>query len=146
MKYMLLIYDNATSRQTLSAEGGEAIMAEVDALMQELTRRGELVGGEALADPSNTKTVRARDGVPAFTDGPLAEAKEHFGGHLIVDCESPDGPPRSPPGGRTRASRRWGCGRSWMRPGPRCEPGTRGRGAAAPPRAAGSRRAGSSLP
>jgi hypothetical protein len=22
------------------------------------------------------------------TDGPLAEAKEHFGGYLIVDCES----------------------------------------------------------
>ena len=29
-----------------------------------------------------------RDGVPAVTDGPLAEAKEHFGGYLIVDCES----------------------------------------------------------
>ena len=90
MKYMLLIYDNATSRQTLSAEGGEAIMAEVDALMQELTQSGELLGGEALADPSNTKTVRARDGLPAITDGPLAEAKEHFGGYLIIDCESPE--------------------------------------------------------
>jgi hypothetical protein len=22
------------------------------------------------------------------TDGPLAEAKEHFGGYLVVDCES----------------------------------------------------------
>jgi hypothetical protein len=22
------------------------------------------------------------------TDGPLAEAKEHFGGYLIVDCET----------------------------------------------------------
>jgi hypothetical protein len=62
--------------------------AEIDALVEELTQSGELVGGEALADPSNTKTVRARDGVPAITDGPLAEAKEHFGGYLIVDCES----------------------------------------------------------
>ncbi len=63
-------------------------MGEVNALLKELTESGELVGTQALADPSNTKTVRARDGVPAITDGPLAEAKEHFGGYLIVDCES----------------------------------------------------------
>jgi hypothetical protein len=25
-----------------------------------------------------------------ITDGPLAEAKAHFGGYLIVDCESID--------------------------------------------------------
>jgi hypothetical protein len=65
-------------------------MAEVDAVMQELTESGELVGGEALADPSNTKTVRVRSGVPAVTDGPFAEAKEHLGGYLIVECERPE--------------------------------------------------------
>ncbi len=35
-----------------------------------------------------TKTVRVSGGTPVVTDGPLAEAKEHFGGYLIVDCES----------------------------------------------------------
>ena len=88
MKYMLLIHDNADTREVFLGEGGSELMAEMDALMAELTASGELVGGEALADPSNTKTVRVRDGVPAMTDGPLAEAKEHFGGYLIVDCES----------------------------------------------------------
>src|SRR5215210_5895848 len=88
MKYMLLIYDNPDTRQMMSGEGGKELGAQMDALMAELTESGELVGGEALADPSNTKTVRPRDGVPAITDGPLAEAKEHFGGYLIVDCES----------------------------------------------------------
>jgi hypothetical protein len=88
MKYMLLIYDNPGTREALAGAGGDAMTAEIDALVEELTRSGELVGGEALADPSNTKTVRGRDGVPAVTDGPLAEAKEHFGGYLIVDCES----------------------------------------------------------
>ena len=63
-------------------------MAEVDAVMKELTESGELVGGEALADPSNTRTIRVVDGAPAITDGPFAEAKEHLGGYLIVDCES----------------------------------------------------------
>jgi hypothetical protein len=88
MKYILLIYDNAQTRETFLGEEGEALMAEVDAVMKELTESGELVGGEALADPSNTKTVRVLDGVPAITDGPFAEAKEHLGGYLLIDCDS----------------------------------------------------------
>ena len=88
MKYMLLIYDNAKTRETFFGEEGKELMAEVDAIMKELTESGELVGGEALADPSNTKTIRVVDGVPAVTDGPFAEAKEHLGGYLIVECES----------------------------------------------------------
>jgi hypothetical protein len=88
MKYMLLIYDNADTRERFFGEDGAGLMAEVDAVMKELTESGELVGGEALADPSNTKTVRVSDGVPAVTDGPFAEAKEHLGGYLIVECDS----------------------------------------------------------
>jgi hypothetical protein len=88
MKYILLIYDNADTRGRFLGEEGAELMAEVDAVMKELTESGELVGGEALADPSNTKTVRVNDGVPAVTDGPFAEAKEHLGGYLIVECES----------------------------------------------------------
>jgi hypothetical protein len=87
---MLLIYDNPDSREVFFGEEGAALRAEMEALMAELTASGELIGGEALADPSNTRTVRVRDGVPAITDGPLAEAKEHFGGYLIVDCETPE--------------------------------------------------------
>jgi hypothetical protein len=88
VKYMLLIYDNADTRETFLGEEGQALMAEVDAIMKELTESGEFVGGEALADPSNTRTIRLVDGTPAITDGPFAEAKEHLGGYLIVDCES----------------------------------------------------------
>ena len=88
MKYMLLIYDNPDTREVFFGEEGSELREQMDALMAEITESGELVGGEALADPSQTKSVRARDGVPAITDGPLAEAKEHFGGYLIVDCES----------------------------------------------------------
>jgi hypothetical protein len=56
--------------------------------MAELTESGELVGGEALAPVEQARTVRVRDGVPAVTDGPFAEAKEQFAGYLTVDCES----------------------------------------------------------
>ena len=90
MKYMLLIYDNPDTREVFFGEKGAELMAEVDAIMEELTESGELVGGEALADASTTRTVRVRDGVPAITDGPFAEAKEQMGGYLIVECESPE--------------------------------------------------------
>jgi hypothetical protein len=90
MKYMILIYDNAQSREQFFSEDGAALMAEVNAIMAELTESGELIGGEALADPSNTKTIRLQGGVPVVTDGPLAEAKEHFGGYLLVECETPE--------------------------------------------------------
>jgi hypothetical protein len=86
MKYMLLIYDNPETRGAISDE----MMGEMRTLMEEITESGELVGTEALADSSNTKTVRVREGIPAVTDGPFAEAKEHLGGYLILDCESPE--------------------------------------------------------
>jgi hypothetical protein len=87
---MLLIYDNAESRARFSGPEGAPLMAEMEALLGELKESGELLLTDALADPSNTKTVRVHDGVPAVTDGPLAEAKEHFGGYLIVECETPE--------------------------------------------------------
>jgi hypothetical protein len=90
MKYMLMIYDNPDTRDLFSSPEGQPLMEEVDALMAQLTESGELVGGEALADPSNTRTVLVQEGVPVVTDGPLAEAKEHFGGYLLVECETID--------------------------------------------------------
>ena len=90
MKYMLLIYDNPRTREAFFGAEGKALMADMDTLMQELTVSGELIGGEALADPSQTKTVRIRDGATVITDGPFAEAKEHLGGYLIVECERPE--------------------------------------------------------
>ena len=91
MKYLLMIYDNAGSRELFAGEQGAGLMAEMDALFAELKESGELIGTDALADPSSTKVVRAPDpSAPVVTDGPLAEAKEHFGGYLIVDVASPD--------------------------------------------------------
>jgi hypothetical protein len=86
MKYMILLYDNADMREIFSSRGD--LLEEMDALMEELKQSGELVATEPLADPVQTKTVRPGEGSPVVTDGPLAEAKEHFGGYLIVDCES----------------------------------------------------------
>jgi hypothetical protein len=90
MKYMLLIYDNADTRERFFGPDGKALGEEIDALIAELTASSELVGGEALADPAQSRSIRPQDGVPVVTDGPLAEAKEHFGGYLIVDSDTPE--------------------------------------------------------
>jgi hypothetical protein len=90
MRYMLLIYDNADTRDAFFGPGSESLGEEIDVLLSELKASGELVGTDPLADPAQTRTVRVTGGAPVITDGPLAEAKEHFGGYLIVDCESID--------------------------------------------------------
>jgi hypothetical protein len=88
VKYMLLIYHNPAGFEALSEEERNAVMGDVDTIVNELTESGELLGGEGLADPSNTKTVKVRDGVPAITDGPYLEAKEHLVGYCLLECES----------------------------------------------------------
>ena len=71
---MLLIYDNVDTRELFFGPEGKELGAEVEALMAELAASGELVGGEGLADPAQTRSIRGRDGSPVVTDGPLAEA------------------------------------------------------------------------
>jgi hypothetical protein len=85
---MLLIYNNPATYEAWSEAERAALFGDVDQIMTELRESGEMVGGEALADRSNTRTVRVRDGVPAVTDGPFAEAKEQFAGYIMVDCET----------------------------------------------------------
>jgi hypothetical protein len=68
----------------------DQLTAQFVRLLQEIDESGELVATEALADPVNTKTVRARDGLPATTDGPYLEAKEQLAGYFVVDCDSPE--------------------------------------------------------
>jgi hypothetical protein len=89
MKYVALVYNNPGAFEALSPSDREALMSEADAFLKEFTDSGELLsGGVALADPSNSKTVRVRNGVPAVTEGPFAEAKEQLAGYYLLDVES----------------------------------------------------------
>jgi hypothetical protein len=87
VKYMLLIYSTPASLEAANVDMDE-LLGEVDALIDELTKSGEFIGGAGLADPVNSKTVAVRDGVPVVTDGPYLEAKEHLAGYGILECES----------------------------------------------------------
>jgi len=88
VKYMLLIYQNPAAFEAFSEEERDAVHREAVAIVNELTDSGEWIGGEGLSSPVNTKTIKVRNGVPAVTDGPYLEAKEHLVGYCLFDCES----------------------------------------------------------
>jgi hypothetical protein len=88
MKYMLLIYQNPAAWEGLPDGERNAIMQEATGIVAELQDTGEWIGGEGLAHPSNTKTVRVRGGIPAMTDGPYLESKEQLVGYGMFDCET----------------------------------------------------------
>ena len=96
MRYVMLIYANPTSWEHpmyLQYEGQTdseraELTREFDALLEEVTASGEWAGGERLAAPETTATVRVRDGAVMTTDGPYAESKEYLAGYLLLDCET----------------------------------------------------------
>jgi hypothetical protein len=88
VKYMLLIYANRETWAGFGPEDWSKAIAEQDAFNKEFFDSGELLGAYGLADVVNTKVVRVRDGVPAVTDGPYVEAKEHLASSYVLDCDS----------------------------------------------------------
>jgi hypothetical protein len=90
VKYVILIYHNARSRDVWNAFTEAQRAAGIQAHMQlveELTESTELVLPVALAEPSRGTRVGQHPGAIS-TDGPFAESKEHLAGFYLVDCDS----------------------------------------------------------
>jgi hypothetical protein len=92
MKYMLMMHaPRGTGEYQIggwSPEDFKAHIAFMQDFNRELTESGELVGAEGLASPGEARVVRVgKDGLPAVTDGPFAEAKEFLAGYWIVDVD-----------------------------------------------------------
>ncbi len=96
MKFVILIHshpepwghptgDYTPEFQAIPPEQRAALNAEFDALLGELHANGELVLGEALADPRAASLYRWGDAGPIATDGPYAESKEQFAGFFMID-------------------------------------------------------------
>lgn len=99
MKYVILIHSNpqpwghptgdyVAEFQALPAEQREAMHADFEARLTDLSERGELLGGEALGDPANARLYHWDAGRPLATDGPYSEAKEHLAGFFMIDVAS----------------------------------------------------------
>jgi hypothetical protein len=93
MKYMLLMssapVEGVPPMHEWTPADMQASGAHMMQIHQELTERGELLGGEALAGPEAAKIVTS-DGAsaPVVTDGPFPEAKEFLAGFWMIDVES----------------------------------------------------------
>ena len=99
MKYVILIHSNpqpwghptgnfVAEFQALPEEQRDAMNADFEALLGEMSEQGELLGGEALADPCSSRLYRWETGRPLATDGPYSESKEHLAGFFLIDVES----------------------------------------------------------
>jgi hypothetical protein len=91
MKYILLMTGTkagVAGYHAWSQKDIEAHMAVLTSINRELSRTGEFVATQGLAEPKEAKVVRGeKDGIP-ITDGVFPEAKEFLLGYWIVDVAS----------------------------------------------------------
>lgn len=90
MKFLLIMHINPAIMEELTETERQEIMDGHGEFMKTIRESGEMIGTEALADPSQSSVVRVRDRVPVVTDGPYLEAKEFLGGYYLVDVASRD--------------------------------------------------------
>ncbi|HEX8711718.1 MAG TPA: YciI family protein [Terracidiphilus sp.] len=93
MKYILLMSGTQTGvkgYQTWAQSERDAHMQALRSVVQELTKTGEFVATQGLADPKEARLVRGeKNGLPV-TDGVFPESKEFLLGYWIVDVDSPE--------------------------------------------------------
>jgi hypothetical protein len=88
MKFLLIMHINPDVLNALTEDEQTAIGDGHAAFMETITKSGEMITTQALADPSQSAVVRVRNGQTVVTDGPFLEAKEYLGGFYLIDCES----------------------------------------------------------
>ena len=90
MKYMLLICRDEQTWGKLSTVERQQVYSDTLKLSEELTERGQYLGGFPLHPSSSATSVRVRDGKRLVTDGPFAETREQMGGYMLIDVADLD--------------------------------------------------------
>ena len=90
MKYMLLICRDEPVWERMPPAERQKIYAESVTLADELTARGQYLGGSPLHPSSAATSVRVRDGQRLVTDGPFADTREQLGGYMLIDVPDLD--------------------------------------------------------
>jgi hypothetical protein len=89
VKYLLLIYFDEAWNRLSPAERQEIYWGQVR-LSEEVTAKGQYLGGHPLHPTSTATSVRVRDGKRLLTDGPFAETREQLGGYMLIDVPNLD--------------------------------------------------------
>jgi hypothetical protein len=90
MKYQLMIYGTEVDPATVPPEQARQVAADYDVFTQDISRRGVMLGGEALQPTTTATSVRVQNGRTVITDGPFAETKEALSGFYLVDVADLD--------------------------------------------------------
>jgi hypothetical protein len=90
VKYLLLIHFDQETWSGLSLGERQTIYGEHVQLSEQLTAKGQYLGGHPLQPPSTTANVRIRNGKRLVTDGPFAETREQLGGYMLIDVKDLD--------------------------------------------------------
>ncbi|MFI1676103.1 MULTISPECIES: YciI family protein [unclassified Streptomyces] len=100
MKYLVMVQGSQADYEAMSGKPSadspawsekelQAMFAFMSELNNDLAESGELVDGQGLTEPAQTRFVsRDKDGRPVITDGPYGETKEVLAGYWVLDCES----------------------------------------------------------
>ncbi|MFF0451254.1 YciI family protein [Streptomyces sp. NPDC004609] len=102
MKYLVMVQGSQASYAAMAGKASEgnpawsekelqAMFEFMGAVNNDLAESGELLDGNGLSDPAETRFVLAgKDGRPVITDGPYSETKEVVAGYWLLECESLD--------------------------------------------------------
>ncbi|MGA5201952.1 YciI family protein [Streptomyces variegatus] len=100
MKYLVMVQGTQADYEAMrgkasanspawSDEELQAMFAYMGAINNDLAETGELVDGQGLAEPAQTRHVTVGDdGKAVITDGPYGETKELLAGYWVLECES----------------------------------------------------------
>jgi hypothetical protein len=87
MQYLLLIYHSEATFGRATETDRAAIYQEYGQLREDLSGKGQFLGGNQLGATTMARSVRVRDGKRVVTDGPFAETKEQLAGYFLVDAK-----------------------------------------------------------
>jgi hypothetical protein len=90
MKYLVLMAAEEGGWDTATAEERQRVMDAHMAFDKAVAERAKMLGGEALAESPQGRTLRHVDGAPVVTDGPYAEGVEQLGGFYLIEADSQD--------------------------------------------------------
>ncbi|MGW6058248.1 YciI family protein [Streptomyces sp. NPDC055189] len=102
MKYLVMVQGTQADYEAQSGKANahspawgekdlQAMFEFMGALNNDLAESGELVDGQGLSEPAQTRLVDVdKEGRPVITDGPYGETKEVLAGYWVLECESLD--------------------------------------------------------
>ncbi|HEY6287223.1 MAG TPA: YciI family protein [Ktedonobacteraceae bacterium] len=90
MKYMLLLYGNASQAPHFTSEERSAARQVWFDLLADMKAAGVYLLNYGLSPVTDATTVRVRNGETRAINGPFAETDEQLGGYFLLDCKNLD--------------------------------------------------------